>query len=105
VQSIRDDALTSCPKCKSGDYRRVLHPPTIFDATPRTLGALADRNTSKLKGQREDLRGDVPEPYKPWWRDGEPNKGLANLTDAQKERYIMTGRTTEGLTPSITTGG
>lgn len=54
-QSIHDDSLVECPECGSPSLFRVIHPPIIRDkTTPKTLGALADKNNKKLSQEQKD---------------------------------------------------
>ena len=99
-QSMSEDALTECPEC-GGHVRRFLFPPTVFDATPRTIGGVADRNSDKggrywldAKRAEENAAFKRPEQVeRPWWRkEDKPNLKLADLTPKQKENYIVTGK-------------
>lgn len=126
VQSIRDDSLVTCQYCHEDGLSRVLYPPIVLDATPKTIGSQADKNSvgrtyyneklqhdhaeSKKKG-REKLRemypnlvSDTEVQYeRPYWRDSDTiNTRLSDLTPAEKQNYILTGKTTDPLTPEIT---
>lgn len=98
---MADEPLAECPEC-GGEIRRLLHPPTVFDATPKTIGAMADRNADKggrywvdAKRAEENAAFKRPEKVeKPWYRSSDkPNLKLADLTPKQKENYIITGKT------------
>jgi putative FmdB family regulatory protein len=66
-QSIHDSPLVSCPSCDENSLLRVFTAVPVLDATPRTIGALADKNTTKLGNYgREDL----------WQRQKEEKKDL-----------------------------
>ena len=72
-------------------YKRVFSVPmmTVVDSkAPKTLGALAEKNTQKMIKE-----GKLAPPKKkkvPWWRQGQdkPNMKLANLSEKEKTRYI-----------------
>lgn len=124
VQSIRDDSLVTCQYCHEDGLSRVLYPPIVFDTTPKTLGSQADKNEvgrtyyndklkhdhaeSKKKG-RERLREMYPDMgpevqyERPYWRDSDTiNTKLNDLTPEEKTKYILTGKTTDPITPEIT---
>lgn len=106
-QSMHDDPLDICPECTSeGTLSKVLYPPTVFDATPRTVGSMAERNSgpgrqywleaqrqehsqSRIRAENEMALGTKPE--KPWWRDGKINPKLNDLSPQQKASYVITG--------------
>jgi hypothetical protein len=103
---------------------RVLFPPTVIDATPKTFGSQADRNEGpgrrywldKQRHDHEEARGaarrymvdqglaaDQPKYERPWWRDSDViNTELTKLTPEEKTNYIMTGNSNTPLTPEIT---
>lgn len=54
-QSIHDDPLIECPKCKLKSLRLVIYAPIIRDKTcPKTLGALGEANFKKLSQDQKD---------------------------------------------------
>jgi putative FmdB family regulatory protein len=55
-QSIQSNSIVICPECKLETLQRVSYPSTIFDASPKTVGSLAEKNTSNLgRYGRENL--------------------------------------------------
>lgn len=106
-QSIKSESLTTCSQCQGEGYARVLYPPTVFDTTPKTFGSIADRNTviNKTKNEESEAKANLakglPANFQPYRPD---RKLVETLKDPVKaERWIATGRTEEGLIPSITT--
>src|SRR5690554_5877645 len=80
VQGYHDSPLVTCPECKTDTLQRQLFAPTIFDATPKTLGSTAERNNTSLgKYYVEEQRAKLPGSKKPknraWWEsDNDPAK-------------------------------
>lgn len=96
-QNYDDDPLIFCTTCGEDTLQRVLYPPTVIDAAPKTLGSIAEKNSGSgrqywLDSQREKMRRGRGQSASetPWWRPGttEPNTRLASLTGKEKERYI-----------------
>ena len=114
-QSMKDSPLRLCQACKSESLERVIYAATAFvRGEPKTLGLLADRNTSKMSSMeradkaeadaqhkkaanaaaRNELRAkgmNIPEPT-----EGPKlppiNKKLADLSPKQAQTYIQTGK-------------
>ena len=120
-QPIADDYITICPTCGGGPVEQLFNfaPPVVFRDSPKTLGALADRNAEKMGSyeieekteakrqakkeviRQRNLRG-LPEGVVPTelktgedapWRPGTtgPNLKLNKLTDDQKTKYVHEG--------------
>ena len=116
-QSIHDDSLKECPKCK-GELFRVINVPHVhIYGEPTTIGHLAESNTKKLgkyelqskeKQQKEakkqakielmKQKGSLPQdatelPDKKTWYnpEGKDLDKLSNMNDKQTEKYIMEG--------------
>jgi hypothetical protein len=90
-QSMKDEPLTINP-ATGNPCEKQITAPTIIDGlkTPKTLGALAEKNTAeKLK------RGEITkrkEPPKPWWRKEEKPLNTRGWSEKQKKKYIMEGK-------------
>ncbi len=100
---------------------RVLFPPNFAVKQGGTLGALAEKNTKRLGGKRDELiqqmanqrrgcasyKGKMPEgaseilPPKgrPWYRpeSDSPDYSLNKMTPDQTKRFIMEGKKPIGL--------
>lgn len=80
-ESIHADALKNCPSCRLDSLKRVIHAPIIRDkSTPKTVGALGEKNFAKLPKEQQEMLG----------------RKKPELTHKQKimknpEKYIMTG--------------
>lgn len=96
-QSIKDNALVTCPACGKDSLRRVIYGGLgSFMKDCKTIGSLADRNWSK-KGSYE--RSEIE--AKSQKSTGETSyfssfgsassKEINKMTDDQKTKYIMTG--------------
>ena len=98
VQSIHDEALT---KCQCGQLiERIVTGGLGFRGEPKTIGALADKNTSKMGHyEREDKfrpQAEAAQRAKekaPWWRPNTTgvDKKLFNMSPEQTKRYIERG--------------
>lgn len=53
-QSIKDQPLMQCPDCFAHALQRIYHAVPIIDNTPKTLGSLAEKNTSTLTSESRD---------------------------------------------------
>ena len=118
LQNIRDDALVKCDKCNKDSLRRVFFPVIGFvtGGSNMTLGSLADKNTTKLSDEakhhiltkdrpKENEEKSLPkgmkavpkQPYKkPFWENPQTcpatQSEINKMTDAQKKKYIETGK-------------
>lgn len=122
VQSIKSEPETICVSCGEAALERVIHAPDLLiRGEPKTLGQLADRNTSKmgkyeLEAKRENHRKEgakgrkeLPKAERPWWRKSDkvdtrlaklaPNVEVKNKKIIKSEPlrkkardYIMTGK-------------
>lgn len=116
-QSMRDDALKTCPVCKADKLVRLITGGLAsFVSTPRTLGALAERNAKNMsselkerkskqqKTRRDEVlyeqlpkgmqRLEKPAGYKPpWYKQNQTasTKKINKMNDRQKTKYIRTG--------------
>lgn len=90
VQGYHDKPLKKCKSCKKHKLRRVITA-FRFKQEPKTIGSLADANTSKMTQEQKDKihpeKKKKPDP--PW---GKPPKGIANLPQHKQIDYIMTGK-------------
>ena len=57
IRSMKDEVLTLCPQCKKESLGMVFYSPQIIiKCDPKTIGALAERNTNSLgQYEREDM--------------------------------------------------
>lgn len=100
VQSIHDEALTKCPKCKRKKLQRVIHSPYIINHTGevKTIYHQAERNTKKLgkyelqaKEQEANKNyHNMPKTQTPWWREG-TKKPIDLKKIKNTKKYIETG--------------
>jgi|694.fasta_scaffold35630_8 putative FmdB family regulatory protein len=97
-QSIKDEALTECPKCGKPALCRVIYGGLgSFMKDAKTIGQLADKNWSKLgsyeKSEIESKRkSEVSQQDQNFSKFGNATKKEINkMTQTQKERYIITG--------------
>ncbi len=120
--SIKADFIRKCPVCESISLEIVIQPATvIFPSEPKSVGALAERNTAQLGRYEREALWDKQEKHQQEikeaarreiaaklpstaslpelmtgeapWRPG-TNKAkteLANLTVEQTEKYIFKG--------------
>jgi len=96
-QSIKDEALVTCPSCGKDSLRRVIYGGIAsFMKEPKTIGSLADSNWSK-KGHYE--KSEIEAKSKKSTEDASyfssfgsaSKKEISKMTEAQKSKYIMTG--------------
>lgn len=95
-QSLSDEPLKKCKKCKKKTLFRVVTGGLGFSISGRTLGALADKNASKYSTEYKDkMVGNKlkKNEEKPWY-DSMNNKSAKeiNKMDAKdKQRYVENG--------------
>jgi putative FmdB family regulatory protein len=96
-QSIKDDALTTCPACGKSGLRRVIYGGIAsFMKDCKTIGSLAEKNWSQ-KGSYE--KSDIESQSKKSTEEtsyfssfgSASKKEINKMTEAQKTKYIMTG--------------
>ena len=87
-QSIHDDSLSTCPTCNGNVEKIISCGLYYFDATPKTLGSVADRNTSKNKMEISELEHG---------RKPAIDKDLMKMTETEKANFIMTGKKPIGI--------
>ena len=74
-------------------YKRIFSIPmlaVVGSKEPKTLGALAEKNTEKgiREGKIKPKKQEIP-----WWRKNKKvDTGLAKLSKKQQERYIREGK-------------
>jgi putative FmdB family regulatory protein len=96
-QSIKDDALKTCPACQEHALARVVSGGLGFIFTdPQTLGGIADRNARDMA-----RRGELPAQVRrnkdyaiPWWRKDKHKVDKRVLNNP--EQYIETGYVSNG---------
>jgi putative FmdB family regulatory protein len=113
-QHMYDTPILSCPTCDGKVFRIISFSFSVV--TPRTLGGLADKNSSAISDdQKEELarknktqktesiykelpKGmsrttETARPEDCWYKEGQkvPSKKLARMSEKQKRKYIMTG--------------
>jgi len=115
---MKDNALTTCPKCSEDKLVRLISGGIAgFVNSPRTVGALADRNAARMSKEQkgraaeeqrtqkdqvlyEQLpagmsRMEKPKQIKqPWYKKGQivSTKKITKMTEQQKKKYIKTGQ-------------
>jgi putative FmdB family regulatory protein len=99
-QSIKDDALVSCPKCGQNALQRVVYGGLgAFVKDIKTIGQLADSNWNKLGHYR---RSEEEETAKQKRQEQEGSsvfsafgsaskKDIVKMTPEQQKKYIITG--------------
>jgi putative FmdB family regulatory protein len=96
-QSIKDEALTSCPNCGKEALRRVIYGGLgSFMKDAKTIGQLADKNWSSLGSYQ---RSEIEQKQKKTNNDNSPfaefgkatAKEINKMTTEQKQKYIITG--------------
>lgn len=96
-QSIKDDALVTCPSCGKDSLRRLIYGGIAsFMKDPKTIGSLADRNWSQ-KGHYErseiEAKSKKDTDKKSYFSSfgSASNNEINKMSDSQKTKYIMTG--------------
>jgi len=97
-QSIKDDALTDCPKCGKNGLQRVIYGGIAsFMKDVKTIGQLADRNWSNIghyaRSEQETHAKEKREKEEsPFSSFGEANKKeIMKMSPEKKKKYILTG--------------
>ena len=92
---MHEEHLEECPDCGKlaliQDHSSVS---TIMEISqPKTIGDLADKNTERMisEGKLDKDRLDYDEKRKKLRKKKSRMKKIANMTPAQKDKYIMTG--------------
>jgi hypothetical protein len=93
IQSIKADALTSEPNTNRPVRRAIVSPNFIIDAKkPKTIGALADKNTSEML-KRGDSRIQKKKDANPWWRPSKKKPvDIRGWSKKKIKGYIETGK-------------
>lgn len=99
-QSIKDDALKTCPSCNKDGLNRIVYGGIAsFVKDVKTIGQLADKNWSNLghyqKSEKEEqakLERQASEDKSAFSAFGSASKKEINkMTPAQQKKYIITG--------------
>lgn len=96
-QSIKEDALVTCPSCGKNTLQRVIYGGICsFMKDTKTIGQLADRNWSKLGSyQRSEIEAQNQEKKNEstyFSQFGNASrKEIHKMTTEQKKKYIITG--------------
>ena len=96
-QSIKDEALVSCPSCGKDALHRVIYGGLgSFMKDSKTIGQLADKNWSQMgsyqKSEIEQKRKTEREDKSALTSLGSASKKEINkMTTEQKKKYIITG--------------
>lgn len=99
-QSIKDDALKTCPSCQKESLNRVVYGGIAsFVKDVKTIGQLADKNWTKLghyqrseKEEQAKLERQSKEEKSVFSAFGSASKKEINkMTPEQQKRYIITG--------------
>ncbi len=96
-QSIHDAPLDTCPNCDSKSLERIISGGLgAFVKDVKTIGQLADHNWKKLgsyeKSDRVHQDKRVIE-EKPQFYGNASKSQISKMTEAQKQKYIITGET------------
>lgn len=101
-QSIKDDALVTCPGCGKDSLKRVIYGGIgCFVKDVKTIGQLGDKNWSQMGHyKRSEIETEAKEkskketPYFSSFGSTTPatNKEINKMTPAQKKKYIMEGK-------------
>ena len=92
-QSIHDDALTKCPSCGKESLERVPYGGlgSFMKNSSNTIGGQADKNWSNMGHyQRSEIEAKNKKKNE-GSKKREERRAINNMTDKQKERYIITG--------------
>jgi len=92
-QSIHDDALTKCPSCGNESLERVPYGGlgSFMKNSSNTIGGQADKNWSNMGHyQRSEIEAKNKKKNE-GSKKREERRSINNMTDKQKERYIITG--------------
>lgn len=91
-QSIHDEALTKCPSCGQDSLERVPYGGLgAFVKDAKTIGQLADKNWSRMGSYK---RSEIEAKNKPKQEEAKKKQEIReinNMTQKQRERYIITG--------------
>lgn len=97
-QSIKDEALITCPSCGNNTLYRVIYGGVgSFMKDANTIGQLADRNWSKMGHyQKSEIQAQNKEklPKEESILSGFGNaskKEIMKMSESQKKKYIITG--------------
>ena len=92
-QSIHDEALTKCPSCGKESLERVPYGGlgSFMKNSSNTIGGQADKNWSNMGHyQRSEIEAKNKKKNE-GSKKREERRAINNMTDKQKERYIITG--------------
>ena len=98
-QSIKDEALVTCPSCGQNSLVRLIYGGLgSFVKDVKTIGQLADKNWSQLghyqrseKEQQEKEEKQKQDVSAFSFAGKASRKEINKMTPAQKKKYIMTG--------------
>jgi len=117
-QHIQDEPIVHCVACGQNTLKRCICAPLmVLIRGAKTVGSLADRNSSDMSTDERQhalslQRTQKTEPvrtlpngmqrieqtpgYKPWFAHNQTvsNKKINKMTKKQKQKYIITGKTT-----------
>jgi putative FmdB family regulatory protein len=97
-QSIHDEPLTTCPRCNQESLQRVIYGGLgSFVKEPKTIGGLADKNwknmghykRSEIEAKSKQKKLDSASPLSS--SGSATSKEINNMSQSQKEKYIITG--------------
>jgi putative FmdB family regulatory protein len=95
-QSIKDEALVTCPSCGKDTLNRVIYGGLgSFMKDAKTIGQLADRNWTKMGSyQKSEIESKQKKPKEEnalSFAGNASKKEINKMSDPQKQKYIMTG--------------
>lgn len=101
-QSFKDEPLLHCDECGNDSLQRTIYAPHVFvRQEPKTLGALADRNTENMSKEEHAIACEsVDNPFKK--EQEKPSltnnkhttankKEIRKMNSTQIDKYIETG--------------
>jgi len=97
-QSIKDDALTTCPQCTEESLERIIYGGVAhFVKDVKTVGQIADKNWNNLGHyKRTELEAKQKEKGQEQssafsFAGQASKKEINKMTEKQREKYIITG--------------
>lgn len=91
-QSIHDKALDKCPSCGKNSLERIPYGGLgAFVKDAKTIGQIADKNWSNMGSYKRSEIEAKNKPKKEAMKKKQEIREINNMTQKQKERYIITG--------------
>lgn len=93
-QSMKEDSYTIDPESNRPVRKAITLPNVVIDSKqPKTIGALAEKNTQEMIKKGDPRIAKKKKKKNPWWRD-KKDKPLSTKgwSDNQKKKYIQEGK-------------